>query len=101
MDGKTFQLTKPLERGEGEVLTELSLRGITTEDYVRLGAIWSFSTADGGQAIENRRVAVQYIIRLGGLTEKEVYRLELCDFKAISSWITQCLSFTPGSVLET
>lgn len=97
MDGKSFHLTKPIERGNGEVITDLSLRGITTEDYVRLGSIWTFSAADGGQAIENRRVAVQYIIRLGGLTEKEVFRLEVCDFKAISSWITQCLAFTSGS----
>ena len=98
MDGKTFTLTKPIERGDGETISEVTLRGVTTEDYVRLGSIWSFTAEGGGQAVENRRVAVQYIIRLGGLTEKEVFKLELCDFKAMSSWITSCLAFTPGSV---
>lgn len=98
MEGKTFKLTKPIERGD-EVVHEVTLRGITTEDYVRLGSIWSFSPIGSGgpMAVENRKVAVQYIIRLGGLTEKEVYRLELCDFKQMSSWITTCLSFSPGS----
>lgn len=97
MDGKTFQLRTPIERGD-TVITEVTLRGITTEDYIKIGPAYDARQVDGGVTlVENRKAFVQYIIRLGGLTEREIFKLHLADFKDMCGWITQALAFRGGS----
>ena len=97
MDGKTFQLRTPIERGD-TVLTEVTLRGITTEDYIKIGPAYRIMQVDGGTTmIEDRKAFMQYMIRLGGLTEREIYKLHLADFKDMCTWITQALAFRGGS----
>lgn len=97
MDSKTFQLRAPIERGD-TTLTEVTMRGITTEDYIKIGAVYNILQTDAGTSmIENRKAFTQYIIRLGGLTEREIYRLNLADFKDMCTWITQALAFRGGS----
>lgn len=97
MDGKTFQLRTPIERADGD-LTEVTLRGITTEDYIKIGPAYEARQADGGVTlVEKPRALMQYISRLGALTEREIYKLDYADFKDMSAWITQALAFRGGS----
>lgn len=97
MDDKTFQLRTPIARGETD-LTEVTLRGITTEDYIKIGPAYDARQVDGGVTlVEKPKVFMQYIIRLGALTEREVYKLDYVDFKDMCAWITQALAFRGGS----
>lgn len=101
MDGKTFQLRTPIERGDS-TLTEVTLRGITTEDYIKIGPVYNILQTDAGTSmIENRKAFTQYLIRLGGLTEREIFKLHLGDFKDMCAWITQALAFRDGSASTT
>ena len=97
MDDMTFQLRKPIERGD-TVLTEVTLRGLTTEDYIKIGPAYDACQVAGGVTlIEKPKVLMQYIIRLGSLTEREIYKLDYVDFKDMCAWITKALAFRGGS----
>lgn len=93
----TITLKKPIKRGDSE-LKEVTVRDVESSDYIALGPIFEMRFDKGVQQMhEDPQKALAYIVRLGGLTEREVRSLALGDFFRLKGFIQSQLFFPDGS----
>lgn len=82
---------------DGAEVSEIELRSVTVSDYVALGPVMVANVDPKTMktsVIEDQKIMLGYIVRLTGLTAKDVSSLCLKDFLKLGGQIKKELDFS-------
>lgn len=91
-----FVLTTPITVN-GDEVSEIELRTVNVNDYVALGPVMIANVNPKTMktsVIEDPKVILNYIVRLTGLTAKEISSMDIKDFLRLGAQIKKDLDFT-------